>query len=185
MGQLGRSSMRKLLLAACLAALAAALYGQGSAGRVLYVYDEVNDNSRPYIGYFEKALAAEGIAYDEATATEAGSKDISQYRAILVHGMVMAFASKSPVRDWLKAENRLEGRRVALFVTANRWFLAKLSRQLADLLKKDKAGPVDAVSTATKSMDDASKEAAVKSFVTRQNKDPRGEGWSAADSPLR
>ena len=119
--------MRNFRIIACLAALvalAAALYGQGSAGKVLYVYDELNDNSRPYIGYFEKALAAEGIAFDEATASQVASMDLSKYRAVLVHGMVMAFASKSPVRDWLKAESRLEGRRVALFVTANRWSLA-------------------------------------------------------------
>lgn len=159
--------MKKLMLAACLAAIAAAIGAQSPASKVLYVYDEVNDQSKPYIGYFEKALADEGIAFDDATAAQARSMDLSKYRAILVHGMVMAFASKSPVRDWLKAETRLEGKRVALFVTANRWYLDKLYKQLVDLAKKDKAGPVDSVSSATKPMDAKAKEAAVRSFVAR------------------
>ena len=81
--------------------------------------------------------------------------------------MVMAFAMKSPVRDWLKAEKRLEGERVALYVTANRWSLDKLTKQLVDLVKKDKAEPVDAVSTATKPMDAAAKEAAARNFVAK------------------
>jgi hypothetical protein len=93
--------------------------------------------------------------------------DLAKYRAVLVHGMVMAFASKSPVRDWLKAERRLEGKKVFLFVTANRWFLDKLYKQLGDLLMKDKAGAVDAVSAATKKMDAAAKESAVRAFVAR------------------
>lgn len=159
--------MRKLLFIVSLAAIAAAIGAQSPAAKVLYVYDEANDQSKPYIGYFEKALADDGIAFDETTASQAGSKDLSQYRAVLVHGMVMAFASKSPVRDWLKAEKRLEGKKVALFVTANRWSLDKLYKQLGDLLEKDKAGPVDAVSAATKKMDAAAKEAAVRAFVAR------------------
>ena len=159
--------MKKLLLALVVALFTAVLCAQVSSGKVLYVYDEVNDQSRPYIGYFKAALAADGIAYDEATALQVPSMDISKYRAVLVHGMVMAFNSKSPVRDWLKAEKRLAGMRVAVFVTANRWFLDKLRGQLDGLLKKGKAASVDAVSTATKSMDASSKEAAVRSFVDR------------------
>jgi hypothetical protein len=162
-----KRTARKFILAACLAAIAAAAGAQSKSDKVLYVYDEVNDNSKPYIGYFERALAAEGIAYDETTAAKALTYDLSGYRAVLVHGMVMAFAMKSPVRDWLKAEKRLEGARVALYVTANRWSLEKLTKQLGDLAKKDKAESVDVVSSATKSIDAAAKEAAVRSFVSR------------------
>jgi hypothetical protein len=159
--------MRKLLLIACLAAFAAAAGAQSKPDKVLYVYDEVNENSKPYIGYFEKALAAEGIAFDESAAAKVGSLDLTKYRAVLVHGMVMAFAMKSPVRDWLKAEKRLEGARLALYVTANRWSLDKLTKQLLDLAKKDDAESVDAVSAATKPMDAAAKEASVRSFVAK------------------
>jgi hypothetical protein len=157
----------KFLLIACLAAIAAAAGAQSKSDKVLYVYDEVNVNSKPYIGFFEKALAAEGIAYDETTAAKVGSFDLANYRAVLVHGMVMAFAMKSPVRDWLKAEKRLEGLRVALYVTASSRSLDKLTKQLLDLAKKDKADPVDVVSSATKPLDAAAKEAAVRSFVSR------------------
>ena len=159
--------MKNLPFFAVLALLPAALGAQSSGGKVLYVYDEVNDNSRPYIALFEKAFAAEGIAYDALPAAEAKARDLAQYRAIAVHGMVMAFASKSPVRDWLASDPRLEGRKVALFVTANRWFLGKLFGQLEEQLKKDRAETIDAVSAATKKMDAAAKELAVRAFVAR------------------
>jgi hypothetical protein len=159
--------MKRLLLVGCLAVLALSVAAQPRAEKLLFVYDEVNEQSRPYIEYFKKALAAQGLAYDEATAAQAQAMDPREYRAVLIHGMVMAFTTKSPVRDWLKSEKRLEGKPVALFVTANRWFLEKLYGQLLDLLKKDKAVSVDSVSSATKAMDDAAKEAAVRSFVAR------------------
>ncbi len=159
--------MKKLSLALGILAFAAALGAQVPAGKVLYVYDEANEQSKPYIGYFKGAFAAEGLAFDEASAFQVPSMDLTKYRAVLVHGMVMAFATKSPVRDWLKSEKRLGGKRVALFVTANRWFLGKLDKQLRDLLAKDGAVPVDAVSAATKKLDAAEKEAAVRGFVER------------------
>lgn len=158
--------MKKLLLSACLAFASFAL-GSQPAGKILYVYDEVNDSSRPYIGYFKASLVAEGIAFDEATASQVPSMDLAKYRAVLVHGMVMAFAAKSPVRDWLKTERRLSGKKVFLLVTANRWFLDKLDGQLRELLAKDGAAPVDAVSAATKKLDADAKEAAVKGLVAK------------------
>jgi len=159
--------MKKTLIVLFLAALAAVLAAQVAGGKLLYVYDEVNKQSTPYIGYFKDALAAQGIGFDEATASQASSIDLSGYSAVLVHGMVMAFNMKSPVRDWLKAEKRLEGKKVFLFVTANRWFLEKLTAQLGELLKKDGAIQVDAVSSATKAMDAAAKDAAVRGLVAK------------------
>jgi hypothetical protein len=159
--------MKKFLILLCLASIAVALGAQAPAGKILYVYDEANEQSAPYIGYFKSALAAEGIEYDETTAARVPAMDLTKYRALLVHGMVMAFTSKSPVRDWLKAEKRLAGRRVALLVTANRWFLDKHFKQLGGLLEKDGAAPVDAVSAATKNLDAAAKEAAVRNIVAR------------------
>ena len=44
--------MRKMLLAACLTVLVAGALAQSKPDKVLYVYDEVNDNSKPYIAYF-------------------------------------------------------------------------------------------------------------------------------------
>jgi hypothetical protein len=159
--------MRKLVFVVSLAAIAAALCAEGPAGKVLYAYDEVNENSGPYIGWFRESLAARGIDFDEVEAAKLASKDLSPYDRILIHGMVMAFTTSSPIRDWLKTGPNLEGKKVSLFVTANRWFLKNLFDQLKDLLKKDKATTVDAVSMATKDMDAAAKAAAVKAHVER------------------
>jgi hypothetical protein len=159
--------MKKTILAACLAVIAAAALAAQPAGKLLYVYDEANDSSKPYIERFRKAFADGGIAFDEATAAEAAKKDLSAYRVLVIHGMVMAFNGMSPVRDWLKTGPDLKDKEVRLFVTANRWFVDKLRGQLAALLEKDGATTVDAVSMATKTMGDAAKVGAVEAFVAR------------------
>jgi hypothetical protein len=157
--------MRKSVLVLFALASAISLGAQETGKKTLYVYDEVNKNSTPYITYFKAAFAEKGIAYDEATAAQAASKDLSAYDAIVIHGMVMAFGTKSPVRDWLKRGTKFEGKKVSLLVTANRWKLEKLYDQLTKLLKKDKADVIDAVSMATKDMNEAAKIDAVKTQV--------------------
>jgi hypothetical protein len=84
---------------------------------------------------------------------------------IFIHGMVMAFNMKSMIRDWLKQGPDLEGKKITLLVTANRWTLDALTRDLTKLLKKDKATVVEAVSMATKSMDSSAKEKAIGEMV--------------------
>ena len=142
-----------------------------AAERVLYVYDEVNEQSEPYIAHFRAALDAAGIAYDEVAAADlvSGKTAVNPagYDRLLVHGMVMAFNSKSPVRDWLKKKPDLSGKKVSLLVTANRWFLDNLYGQLTALFKKDGAVLVDAVSMASKKTDDAQERAAVAAQVAR------------------
>lgn len=142
-----------------------------NAGKVLYVYDEVNEQSAPYIGHYREALAAGGIAFDETTATELKASpsavNIQAYDTIVVHAMVMAFNSKSPVRDWLKTSPDLSGKKVSLFVTANRWFLDNLYGQLTGLLAKDASIAVDAVSMATKTTTDSDERAAVEAQIAR------------------
>jgi hypothetical protein len=148
----------------------ALMYGQESVlaeKKVLFVYDEVNKNSSPYIEYFRNAFGAAGIGYDEAAAADANKMNLNDYRAVVIYGMVMAFNGKSPVRDWLKASPDLQGRKVSLLVTANRWFLKDLNRDLTNLLNKNEADVVDAVSTATKSLNDRDKEALVQAQVSR------------------
>jgi hypothetical protein len=149
------------LLAIC----AFSLWADSSAGKVLFIYDEVNQQSSPYVERFREAFAAKGISFDEATAVQVKSKDLSSYTRLVVYGMVMAFNMKSPVRDWLKTAPDLSGKRISLFVTANRWFLQQLVGQLTDLLKKDKAEVVDAVSMATKDLDVQEKSVAVDRLV--------------------
>lgn len=137
------------------------------AQKVLYVYDEVNKNSEPYIGYFRKAFAEAGIAFDETAVADIKGKNLADYRAIVMHGMVMAFNSKSELRDWLKTSPDLKDRKVSLFVTANRWFLDNLYRDLTGLLKQDGADVIDAVSQATKNLNDDGKLALVQAQVNK------------------
>lgn len=161
-----------LALAAALAAwVSLPCAAQESPGKVLYVYDEVNEQSEPYIAHFRSALSAAGVSFDEVTAAELSSGKASvnpaDYDRILIHGMVMAFNGKSPVRDWLKKKPALEGTKVSLFVTANRWFLDNLFSQLTSLVKKDGGDLVDAVSMATKDTSDEQERAAVEAQVRR------------------
>ena len=77
----------------------------------------------------------------------------------------MAFAMKSPIRDWLKSNPKIKNKKVVILVTANRWFLDKLYEQQIKLLKKQEAQIVDAISSATKELDDKQKRELVKKFV--------------------
>ncbi len=140
---------------------------QTPGGKVLFVYDEVNVNSDPYVGYFRQALAAEGLTFDEVVAGNMAGKDLSAYDTVLIYGMVQAFNMKSPIRDWLETKPGLENKRVSLFVTANRWFLKNLFVQLTKLLDKQEADVVDAVSMATKDLEASARESAVKNQVLR------------------
>ncbi|MDP3177682.1 MAG: hypothetical protein Q8M76_07245, partial [Spirochaetaceae bacterium] len=136
-----------------------------SREKILFLYDEMNEQSTPYIGRYREIFAAAGIPFDEATAADMKSRDLSPYRLIVVHGMVMAFNAKSPIRDWLKTGPDLRGKNVSLFVTANRWFLKDLFGQLRKLLESRGAVVVDAVSMATKDTDDAAERAAIAAQV--------------------
>lgn len=151
---------------ACAGFVSAEDAGSG-AQKVLYVYDEVNKNSEPYIGYFRKAFNEAGIAFDEVAVADIKSKNLADYRAIVMHGMVMGFNSKSEIRDWLKTSPDLKNRKVSLFVTANRWFLANLYRDLTGLLKTEGADVIDAVSQATKKLSEDDKLALVRAQVSK------------------
>lgn len=166
------AALRILVLAGAFVALGSLpCAAQEARNKVLYVYDEVNEQSEPYIANFRSALAAAGVSFDEVTAADlaAGKTSVNpaSYDRVLIHGMVMAFNGKSPVRDWLKKKPALEGTKVSLFVTANRWFLDKLFAQLTGLVKKDGGELVDAVSMATKDTTDAEEKAAVEAQVAR------------------
>ncbi len=159
--------MKKVILALSLVLAFLPLTAQSAPSRVLFVYDEVNEQTEPYIAHFREAFASSGIPFDEAAAGDLESKDLSRYEVLVLHGIVQAFNGKSPIRDWLKTKPPVAGKRVYLFVTANRWFLDNLFRDLTGLLEKTGAKPVDAVSMATKDTDDAAEKAAVKAFVGR------------------
>jgi hypothetical protein len=155
--------VKRSSLIAPLLVLQCLLVAQGA--KLLYVHDDVNDKNEPYIAAFKAAFEARGIAYDEAEAPSV--RNVADYDLIVVHGIVQAFNSNSPVRDWLKTKPSMGGKKVRLFVTANRWFLKNLFKDLNKLLVKDGAEIVDSVSMATKEMDAPRKEEAVRAFVKK------------------
>ncbi|HCM28651.1 MAG: hypothetical protein A2Z99_16215 [Treponema sp. GWB1_62_6] len=161
--------MKRMLYAIALFMAASILSAQtaGGNGKILLVYDEINKESEPYLGYFRTGFKEAGIPFDEAAAADLDSKDLSKYRTIVVYGMVMAFNFKSPVRDWLKTEPDLRGMKVSIFVTANRWFLKNLYGQLTDLAGKNEAEVTDAVSMATKELEGGQEEAAVRALIAK------------------
>ncbi len=157
--------MKRLISAlSCAILLSAALTAQ-SPRRVLYIYEENNDSTGPWRDYFAGESAAAGFIFEEAAVSEIDSKNLDSYDGIIIHGMVMAFTSRSPVRDWLSERARLAGRPVSIFITANRWFLEKYTRQIHDLLVTQQLEPLDAVSAATKNLSETEKKALVRSHL--------------------
>jgi hypothetical protein len=133
--------------------------------RVLLAYELADKNLDPWRALFRTELDSAGYALEEVEAAKLSAATLSNYDLIVIHGAVMAFTFKEPIRDWLNTSPKLAGRQVALFVTANRWFLEKYDGQLTGLLKKADASIVDAVSTATKSLSDGEKRQFVRAFV--------------------
>lgn len=163
--------LKRILILSALTVIAAYVAlppaAQAATSQALFIYDEVNDQTKPYLDHFRKAFASFGIKFDEAAAAELGSIQLSRYDIVVIHGIVQAFNMKSPVRDWLKTKPPIAGKRVYLFVTANRWFLDDLYRDLNSLLEKNGVKPLDALSMATKDTDDAAEGETVRSFVGR------------------
>ena len=135
--------------------------------RVLLAYELADKNLDPWRVLFRTELGSAGYALEEVEAAKLSAATLSNYDLIVIYGAVMAFTFKEPMRDWLNTSPKFAGRKVALFVTANRWFLKKYNDQLAGLLKKADASVVDAVSTATKSLSDEEKRGLVRAFVEK------------------
>ena len=155
--------MKKVILLALAVLATLGLGAEPAPPTVLHIYDEVNENSTPYLEYFSEAYASQGIEYRQVSIADLNKADLEGYDTIVIHAMVMAFAMKSPVRDWLKTQPALTGKRTYLMVSANRWFLDKLYGQLTGLLEGKTE--LDAVSMATKDMDEAAKIAAVRTLA--------------------
>jgi len=124
--------------------------------RVLYVYEENNPSLDVWKRLIKMEYLASGFQFEERSAAELGTVDLSRYDSILIHGAVMVFTWKEPLRDWLERNQTFAGRRVVLLVTANQWFLKEYQTRLAELLQKSRA-QVDVVSAATKSLTDQEK----------------------------
>ena len=157
--------MKRMVILACTILVTLSLGADPALKEVLHVYDEVNDNSKPYLGYFGEVYANQGIDHYQVTVAELEAVDLERYDTIVIHAMVMAFNMKSPTRDWLKTNPNIKNKKTVILITANRWFLDKLYTQQINLLKKNEAQIVDAISSATKELDDEQKHKLVEKFV--------------------
>lgn len=138
---------------------------QSVTPRVLFVYDTLDDKSSFFITTFRDELQALPCRVDEAAVEHSAVGDISPYSLLVVYSRIMAFDMKSPVRKWIKKMKSYNATRVALFVTANRWFLEKHFNRVQAMLQSRDADIVDAVSMATKDMTDKEKRAKVRTFL--------------------
>lgn len=138
-----------------------------SGDKALFIYEESNSSIDPWIIRFGKEFKEKGIKIKMVPASEIGKDniDISQYKIIVIHGAVLAFTMKEPVRDWLKTKPDLTGKNIHLLITAGGIFLEKYSDQLNVLLLKNNANVVDVVSGATGKLSDDEKNIMTKDFV--------------------
>lgn len=148
--------MKRLLMISLLSIfLAAGISAQ--EGKILFLYEESNENLDPWIAMLQDGLNRRQIPYTAMASAEINQSELATYDRIFIYGAVMAFTMKEPVRDWLKTGPDLSGKKVSLLVTCNRWFLEKYTGQLEELLKRNHAVLVDSVSGATKNLGEAEK----------------------------
>jgi hypothetical protein len=140
--------------------------GTGEPG-VLFVHDKGDAATQPFVNAFREYLKATGLPVDETVVDSIAITDLSPYRTILLYSRVMAFDNMSPVRDWLKKQQDLGNRNVFLFVTANRWFFEKHLKKMKSIITGRNGVIVDAVTMATKNMDTAQKQDAVKKHLEK------------------
>ena len=130
----------------------------GTSKKVLLIFEESNENTDPWLARLRAAFASNNIQFDEKSAAQMSGTEMSSYDLIYIYGTVMAFTGKEPIRDWLKTGPAVDGRKIFLFITANRWFVDKYTGQLTDLLEDGNADIVDTVSAATKELTDEEKD---------------------------
>jgi hypothetical protein len=142
------------------------IYAQGNQSkRILFLYDEDNEKIEPYKTMIENELNMNGLQYDVSNVQNIQNKDITAYDTIIIYSIVMAFNTNSPIRNWLNTKPDLANKKVGLLVTANRWFLNNLLNGQMNLLKKQQATIIDAVSSATKDLTEPQKAALIKNFI--------------------
>lgn len=139
--------------------------------RVLFVYDILDDETSFFINTFRDEFRTLPCSIDELSIEQSKVSDMSKYDLLVLYSRVMAFNMKSPVRNWVKAIKSFDKKKVALMVTAYRWFNETHFREMTKLLNARNANIVDAVSMATKDLSDEQKRAKVHdSLVKTVNK---------------
>lgn len=136
-----------------------------NSSNILFVYEEANEKIDQWVAQFKKVFNEQNRSVEYITGADASKKNIESFSTVVIYGAVQAFTFKGPIRDWLKSDVNLAGKKVHLIVTANRWFTSDYFKQLKNELTKKKAETVNAVSTATAKMSDADKATFVNNFV--------------------
>jgi hypothetical protein len=140
--------------------------GTDSSATTLFVYEEKNDKIDPWVNRFKDAFGSSSGNVEFFTSGEMKEKDLAKYSSVVIYGAVQAFNMKGPIRDWLKTNVDISGKKVYLVVTASRWFLKDYFNQLKAALAKKNANVVDAVSGATQKMSDEDKKKFAEDFVS-------------------
>lgn len=136
---------------------------QNGVSKLLFVYDNFDNVSKLHVDAFRDGFKNAGSPVDEASVDHKSSVELSSYNTLVLYSMVMAFDNISPVRAWLKKQKHLDGKRVFIFVTANRWFYNKHLKKLTAMVQKRGGEVVDGMTMATSKMsEDAKRDAVVK-----------------------
>jgi hypothetical protein len=72
--------MKRMFILACTILAALSLGADPLSRGVLHVYDEMNDNATPYLGYFKEAYANRGIEYHHVTIADLKAADLDKLR---------------------------------------------------------------------------------------------------------
>jgi hypothetical protein len=155
--------MKHVLSVILLLSLASLVCAQSA--KTLFIYDEDNPQLEPFRLLLQNELSAQGVSYDSSSVADLNAVQLDTYENLILYSAVMAFGMKSPIRDWLKKNPQLQEKKIALIMTANRWSLDKLFKEIRALLTKQKVNVVDAVSGATKDLDADEKAKLVRDYV--------------------
>jgi len=155
--------MKKILLTFILATMA--LVATVAENPLLFVYEESNDNTDPWLEMLRHNLKSRSIDFEEKSASDLEGVDLSSFDRVFFYGAVMGFTLKEPLRSWLDSSPDLTGKKVSLLVTASRWFLEKYTAQLEERLEESGAGKIDAISSVTQNLSDEEKESIAAAAV--------------------
>ncbi|NLD94590.1 MAG: hypothetical protein GX639_18190 [Fibrobacter sp.] len=131
----------------------------------MFVYEEKNELIDFWVEQFKTAFINQNRSVEYVAGADATKKNIESYSSVVIYGAVQAFTFKGPVRDWLKSDVNLAGKKVHLMVTASRWFASDYFKQLKKLLTKKNAETINAVSAATPKMSNTEKTTFVNNFI--------------------
>ena len=134
---------------------------------VLFLYDKIKGVSMVHVNAFRDAFKTTGITVEEIAVDDKSTIDLIPCPTIVLYSMVMAFDNMSPVRAWLKRQKSLKGKRMYVFVTANRWFYKKHLKKLMRIVKNRGGEVVDGMTMATHAMSGDEKREAVNTFVSK------------------